>query len=738
MKNPYHYFDKYFLRFPIYAVDGINEMIHEDNMFNFFYLNEYFQMAILISSPDLYYQLKAIQNKSHIKVNTKDKARLNSTLMKYLSRMSTRSTPYGLFSGISVGQIGKDSKIVIDSGKITLNYQYDNTFLHELVTALYRIESDKYSEMNVYSNNMLFGLNKKYKFIEFFDDFTKGERIFKEVITNNNTYLSRILKLAKSGCTLGSLLNDLILQGYSKNNAQAYLDTLIKNKLLLTEMQPTLRDDYFTKIAELSKKLNRGSLLDEITNKYTQILRDINSEGLDIEKFNEIINIKKSSVDGLINFSPIKSTVVLKDGINTLDKALFLKIKSLLPFFNKITTAVKNPELEQFTQSFYKKYEFREVNIVTLMDSDIGLGYPINHHQISSSPLIENLNIKQKSQKNDTISWDIVTSILHQKILSAHTHKDKIIKLYDSDFEDIGENWNDIPETIYANVKLLQTLNGQKIIINGFGGPSAVNLLTRFTYQDEMTEHLVSDIAKKENENADRNGYINAEIIHAPSIHLTNVFEQKHIFNHFIPILSTPLSTIAEPILMEDIMVRLTNNMKLELRSKKLNKIIKPFLSNAHNSLTSNIPVYRFLTDLQLYGKRNYLGFYLDDLQKMFAHIPRIEYKDCIVLEARWLIKFNEPTLKSINLEDTDELTNSINNFRNKFKLPELVLLCEGDNELLIDFENQQSVKIFLNKLLKNNTILLKEFLFKEASLVKNTTNQNQCHELLISFYKNA
>ncbi|AMQ01266.1 hypothetical protein AY601_4425 [Pedobacter cryoconitis] len=738
MKNPYHYFDKYFLRFPVYSIDGIKEIIHEDNMFNFFCLNKYFQMAILISSPDLYLQLKAIEIKNHVEINTKDKVRFNSTLMKYLSRMSTRSTPFGLFSGISVGELGKESKIVIDSSKITLNYQYDNTFLYELVTALYRLEPDKFSDMNIYSNNMLFGHDKRYKFIEFFDNFPKGERTFKEVITSNNTYLTRILKLTKTGCTLGILLDDLISQGYSKSDALAYLDTLIINKLLLTEIQPTLREDYFTKIVSLSNKLIDNILLRDIVNKYTQILKDINSDGLDIQKFNEIIDIKKNSVDGLINFSPIKSTVVMKDGINTLDKTTFLKIKSLLPFFNKITTAINNPELEQFTQSFYKKYEFREVNIVTLMDNDIGLGYPINHHQISSNPLIENLNIKQKQRKSDIIRWNTVTSILHERILSAYTHNKTVIELYDSDFEDLKENWDDIPNTIYANIKILQTSDGKKIVINGFGGPSAVNLLTRFTYQDKTTKYLVSDIVKKENENADRKGYINAEIIHAPNIHLTNVFEQKHIFDHFIPILSAPLSTVANPIPIEDIMVRLTNDMKIELRSKKLNKIIKPFLPNAHNSLKSNIPVYRFLTDLQLYGKRNYLGFYLDDLQKMFSHIPRIEYKNCIVLEARWFIKFNEPTLKGINQEDTNALVNSINNFRNKFKLPELVLLCEGDNELLIDFENQLSVKIFLNKLLKSNTILLKEFLFKEESLVKNVTNQNHCHELIISFYKNA
>ncbi|MGL5627145.1 MAG: lantibiotic dehydratase [Candidatus Rhabdochlamydia sp.] len=102
-------------------------------------LCEYFsdplvQEAVLLASPSLYFSLQ------------KDRQENNSisekkffSLLRYLIRMSTRSTPFGLCSAVSFGVIGQETQIFFDANKRNKLARPNMQWLYEVIHTL---ESD--------------------------------------------------------------------------------------------------------------------------------------------------------------------------------------------------------------------------------------------------------------------------------------------------------------------------------------------------------------------------------------------------------------------------------------------------------------------------------------------------------------------------------------------------------------------------------------------------------------------
>ena len=72
--------------------------------------------AVYIGSSDLYKELEKLFNSK-----VKDEDRKNGieiSFMKYLSRMSTRCTPFGLFATSSMGNVGEVTQFSLDDEQV--------------------------------------------------------------------------------------------------------------------------------------------------------------------------------------------------------------------------------------------------------------------------------------------------------------------------------------------------------------------------------------------------------------------------------------------------------------------------------------------------------------------------------------------------------------------------------------------------------------------------------------------
>jgi len=79
-------------------------------------------------------------------------------------------------------------------------------------------------------------------------------------------------------------------------------------------------------------------------------------------------------------------------------------------------------------------------------------------------------------------------------------------------------------------------------------------------------------------------------------------------------------------------------------------------------------------------------------------------------------------------------LKKEVSSLRDNLMIPQFVMLADGDNELLVNFENLTSVKMLLSTVKKRASFTLTEFLFSNDGVVKNDANYFT-NQVIISYY---
>ena len=148
---------------------------------------------------------------------------------------------------------------------------------------------------------------------------------------------------------------------------------------------------------------------------------------------------------------------------------------------------------------------------------------------------------------------------------------------------------------------------------------------------------------------------------------------------------------------------------------------------SGHNFGHNNLPIYKFLCDLQAQGYANPAVWDWGPLSGL-KYFPRVVYKNLVIRKARW----------KIDSRDVDQLPEGSSaspghflNFRDKFGLPQKVLYYEGDSKLLLDFGHPNGIALFLHFLKRHNSLVVEEFLFDEGNcLVSNINNEVFTNEI--------
>ena len=175
---------------------------------------------------------------------------------------------------------------------------------------------------------------------------------------------------------------------------------------------------------------------------------------------------------------------------------------------------------------------------------------------------------------------------------------------------------------------------------------------------------------------------------------------------------------------------------RIFLRSKRLNKEIVPRLTNAHNYRNNSMPVYRFLCDMQQQQGRTGLYFNWGYLNNDLSFLPRVRYKNTILSLATWKIKIAE--MKHLfAIKEDDQLLAETKKWQEQYPLPAKMLLSDGDNELLVDWEDVRNIRALFSIIKKREMITLTEFLYdSEKSVVRDEAGNPYPNECIVSFYK--
>jgi thiopeptide-type bacteriocin biosynthesis protein len=703
-----------------------------------------FNEALYLSSPVLCNEYQ--KHLTQPSTDSKEIKKLDISLYKYLSRSKYRCTPFGLFAGLSIGSWGDENNIVLAANlKNTLNRKtrLDMNVLCNLAQELSKQDFIK-PHLKFYPNTSIYNIGSHYRYIEYY--YNNNNRFHKINKVDFSAYLQDVLRESKDGLTYSQLTQVLISEDISIDEAISFIDELVASQLLINNLEPTLTgDDYFnTLLNELLNinQINKSESLSRIITILKEV--DILINQIDSSLFNptELYkNIQFILKEILVELSETNlfQTDLYKINLNansnkfTLNDNIQTKLHNTIHFLNKITPIVPNKNLDDFKKRFYERYEDYEIPLLIALDTETGIGYP-NTDNNGVNELIDDVYASNSNTEHYDIKWSKLQTSLLNLITNSIKHNKKVIEVSEHDFTDTDFSNEGLPHSLSVMFKVLNSAT-QKISISSVGGSSAINLLGRFAGGNNQLNDIVKEIA--EFEQAQSPHSILAEIVHLPESRTGNILARTSFRSYEIPYLAKASVDSEFQISMNDLTLKLKGD-KIILFDNRLQKEIIPRLGNAHNYSFNSLPVYHFLCDLQTqYFAKSYVGFDWGVLVNQFDFLPRVEYKNVVLKSAKWQIrKANIEPLKSKQKSDVEK-HNSFFELKNKLELPDIFLIADGDNELLIDCKKPIAIDTFIDIVKNRNEITLEEYLFEDDnSLIKDSDGNsftNECIAILLN-----
>ncbi|MDW3191890.1 MAG: lantibiotic dehydratase [Cytophagales bacterium] len=720
------------LRSCVYPLDSINKIPNNGSLDIFIselVKDQYFINSILHASPSLHHEIDKLEKGQLGPVEVE---KLHISLMKYYIRMSTRCTPFGAFAGLVQGEVGNENKIELgEQNENTFFHRLDYKCLYRIIRSLMRDDQIKFS-VKYYLNNTIYKVGEKYRYFEPILDQDNFSFQLSEISGN---VLDEILKLDKTvPVKLSEILDHFTSEEYSKHELIEFIDELINSGILISELEPRVTEtDFLPVLIDILKRTNvEKQIIDHLEN--AQAILNTKTQ-LDEVKMNELLNLVHFFDPEQKLTDLIHSDLYLSKNHLKLEKELVQNIVNNVSMLNNISAFNSNPLMEDFARKLQDQYEGSEVSLVEALDPEIGVGYESDDSASREQPnLLNELNVISKPASEET-TLNHFQRFQLKKFIDSTYKSQKTINL---DEDEIKKMANDqtkpgdyasmfLVGTLLKNVDLdIDNRYEYVFVLRNFIGPSASIFLGRFCCGDQS---LTETVKKYCEENITSEEHAFSEIVHLPTPKMGNVVARPKLRKYEIPIITPGSVSTEDQILLSDLFIQIRNG-GLELRSKRLNKKVIPRLSNAHNTRGSKIPVYKFLADFQRHGYST--GFYWDwGSLASYKYLPRVVYKNIILERARWIIDL--PKTKK-GQESAFNIESYVKEIRKEWEIPRLVTIAEGDNEILVDLENENLLKVLNAELKRKKSLILYENLITSKTSPIQKGNSQYANELVIPF----
>lgn len=713
-KFPYQFFEEYVVRTPFFLQSDFIREADAENFSEEFYTrmssNVAFKEAVYLASPDLSEEIDCWLNGKANMHDSKSSA-LKLSILKYYARMSTRCTPFGLFSGVGTGNF-TDGKKICERENLMRETKLD---MHLLVALSNTLEKNSIirKKLRYQPNNTIYHVGKNIRYIEYKTIRGKREYIISSAPFSEE--LKGIINFSSEGETMENLILFFTEKNIDRDEAEGFIEELIKNQVLVSELEPIVSGfDYADLIISVLERINAKEelkILLEIKHKLTEIDGNLINPAevyLEIEELIKSLHVEYEK-------KYLFQTDLYFNEKHSLDFKWKKEIKKAVNFLNKISVPEPIFLLEQFKKSFYERYEDQEMPLSFVLDTEVGIGYRQNMQEDIHEYLDDLVLPNPKKIKNVNIGLNSFQIILNEKLQQALMDRNYTLVLNDVDFKDLKEDYSDLPDTISVLAEIVSATDSEQILIKSIGGSSAANLLGRFSSANSKISYLTKTIANTES--LLKKDQVLAEIIHLPEARIGNILRRPSLRHYEIPYLAQSASSVENQISVNDLYISIKNN-RILLKSKSLNQEVLPFLTNAHNYHYNSLPLYNFLCDLQSQNKRTGLALNIGGLSKIYTFLPRIQYDEIILSKARWKISFFE--LKHLTAIDSGtELISEIKIWRQKKIIPQWIQLVQSDNVLVINLGNQDMIRLFLRTVKNEGSIMIEEFLDQKQDKYK-------------------
>jgi thiopeptide-type bacteriocin biosynthesis protein len=638
--------------------------------------------------------------------------RAERALVRYLYRMAARATPFGLFSGCSLGAVDPrpetPTRLALGPrAAYERHTRLDMDYLFALCEDLGK-DPDLRRELLYLPNSSLYEAAGRLRYAE--ARLVRKVRSHHLVAVERTEYLDATLERAAAGARIADLAAQLVASDpdgeITMEDAEAYIHELIDSQILVSDLSPPVTGpeamhDLVTQLRRLPT--DAGERLARARDALAAL--DAAGPGAPPERYREIAGDLEALPTPVELARLFQLDMVKPAGQSVVGGAVYAEIVRGVEILRRIT-ARRSDLLDKFRKDFTERYgDGREVPLVEVLDEEIGIGFEKSGDAgAEASPLLQGLALGAPAVDN-TVAWGPRESFLLARLSEALAAGAQEIELTAADIEKLTPPGNEtelphladafqVMATVAAASQEALDAGDFRILHGGAVGPSGARLLGRFCHADPELTRAVEEHLREEEAHAPAAVY--AEVVHLPQGRIGNILSRPVLRGHEIPFLGRSGAPPDRRIPVTDLTVTV-NGQRIILRSQRLGREVVPRLTSAHNYRRGSLGLYRFLCILQSQDAQAGVGWTWGPLESA-PFLPRVTNGRLVLARAAWWMTGDEiKEILKIKEEDGAERFAAVRAWRVRRGIPRLASLADGDNELLVDFDNVLSVDTFLD-----------------------------------------
>ena len=699
--------------------------------------------ALYVASPSLQAGIE------HWKRDPDSKKGLQAerAMVRYFVRMAARSTPFGLFSGCSIGPIDEKSDSTVlalePRSQYRLCCRLDFDYLFALTTAL-RQDPALEMELQYWPNSSLHKIAGAWYYTESrMSDTTRTHHLVK---IGSDAYLEAVIGAAQNGATI-SQLTEAVLKAPgdadpSEEEAQQYvLDLVRNNEILFSNLSPLLTgtpplDDVIATLESLPSGSAAATILQGVRTRISSLERtaltsspnDYKAITSELEKLPGKFDLARLFQVDMVK--PFQEAALGKDVIAELIKGVEILCR--------LGQTGEPEELKAFREAFSARYELAIVPLLDALDEESGVGFGSAAGKNDASPLLRGLRLRGGGENAGWRGQPLgVHPMLVQQVVECLRNGKTELELDLSELDKDSGSAVRLADAFCVMGTLVAPAPDNlrrgdfEFYLHGGVGPSGARVLGRFCHADQQIDLGVRHHLRQEEQHDPE--AVHAEIVYLPEGRIGNVLCRPVLRDYEIPYLGRSGAAPDRQLPVSDLLVGMEEN-NIVLYSRRLRRRVVPRLTNAHGFMNPQLSaVYRFLCYLQHQHGASVPGFSWGALEAL-DYLPRVRVGRLVLALARWRLSAKE--VEAVGKQEGSQRFAAVQRLRRQRGLPRWIVFVEGDNHLPVDLENALNVDAFVHVLKRASQAILVEMYPLPDQMCASSPEGTFHHELNAPFVR--
>lgn len=675
------------------------------------------ERALAVASPSL---LEGLQSLQQDQVNAKRRKKVLSGVLRYLVRMSTRPTPFGLFSGVALGFFTESTAAMLEVP--ALGHQRTRPDMHWLLMVLKHLEEHPAlrEQLSVWTNQQAYLAGGRV-LLPTID--TYGQRHNQAVSLRATSVVRKTLELARVPLPYTQLAEALLhaFPGATPEQVSRLLGQLWEHGLVLSTLHPPLTDAQpMRHLAEHLPILPETHEIQAVLAALLQEAEIFDAAGISgsLAPLARMASLQASLTPQEKTFPLLQVDCTLDLSTPTLHHSLGEAAASMAELLLRLTPAPQgSTALDVYRRLFLEKYGLgAEVPLLDLLSPEHGLDAPPGYTQPPRlSALDPSTNISQGTKRYERLLHDLLLKAVNEGLMEVQLDETVLSKLqqWAPDLQQAPASLEIYLQVHAASRQALDRGEWCAVLSPNPGSPNAGRTFGRFfDMLGEPGIQSLREILGREEALAPETIFAELSYQHKQG-RTSNVAIRPGLRAYEIAVGTTPSVPPERVIPLSDLVVGISHD-RFYVRSQRLGKRVAVCQLHMLNSLYAP-NACRFIEQIALDGRPALAGLQWGSLADA-PFRPRIVVQQgtqarLVLSVATWNLRAETITPEG---EGQPEIRwwRGLQRWRAQWRAPRYLYLVQADNRLLLDLEHPLLVaelQTELGKLAEDQTLTLQE-----------------------------